>query len=202
MKRQCLCASIVLSTLASCTQITYRVPETLDLGDVEALVVGETELGEALARLGPPMEIGSQGDHFVLLYERLVVDELQLGIGLADLLGPLGAAGSFIDLLKLSYGSSDSERLAALLVFDGDRVLRGRAISAWGESFGRSGGIQLIVNVEGVVDPGSLQLPPRALGWGKELLQVGSRGLNLPHFAAIELRGSRGDVGQRALEWN
>jgi hypothetical protein len=189
-----LCSWLVVG----CTNLQLEIGDPIDEAAVHGFTAGETDRAQVLAVLGAPLAVAAHESGSALLYEHIVVDELQLGLSLDSLGRALGV--SQLGWLKASLGDSDSRRRAALLVFDADAVLVSKTVGEWTEDFGTGGSVQVFVSVAQVVDSGELRTPVRGLGWGRELLDeplVVLNGSNLPDTSLI---GISGGFGQYTLE--
>lgn len=191
----CLVAAPVAALVAGCSVVELTIDEDLDLERCDAFVTGETTLAEVLDTLGPPIELGTRGPSVALLYESVRLREKQLGLSLGELLG-----GGGWEYLKFSYGSSGTQRRAALFLFDEDQVLEELGTLRFEEPFGRSGSLQVIIAVDEVVSTGGLRASPDAFADARELLNGIQWSQNATHTALVELRGVRNRMGQHALD--
>ncbi|MEM6675654.1 MAG: hypothetical protein AAF726_22575 [Planctomycetota bacterium] len=177
---------LVALLLASCTTIDLRVDDSIEAETIEALAASGGTLEDVLSAMGPPRLVGRLGDETTLLYESIELHENQFGLGLDYVTG----VGHF-NLLKLSLGESRAEREAALFLFDSEWRLTGVASTAWDEDFGRSGGVQLVVTIDDVVDSTALRASPWELDWGAWLLVTSEEATRLSNRPHTYLRGTR-----------
>ena len=190
-----LAAGLAAGLGSSCSVVELRIDQGLDLAECNGFKEGEASLGDVLVALGPPVEFGARGEQIALLYESVRLRETQLGISLGAVLG--AGAG---DYFKFSYGSSGTDRKAALFLFSEGHVLEGVNTLRFEEPFGRSGSIQVLVTVDEVVSTGGLRASPDAFVEPRELLNGIQWSQNLTHSALVELRGARGRMGQHTLD--
>ena len=103
-------APIVLLPLLAlgCSSVELEIGTALDLKACAGFQAGITRRSDVLAALGPPAAVARHQEGVALLYEHIVMDEDQLGIGL-DGLNAFFSMGAF-EFLKYSTGSSDVER--------------------------------------------------------------------------------------------
>lgn len=195
LARICLLA---LGGLTSCSTLELEFGLPLDLETFEAFEPGRTTRAEVLEALGPPVDLAAHDGGVALLYEHVLLDELQLGVSL-DQVGVLLKAKGF-GLFKASLGGSGSRREAALLLFDAEGVLTSLASSTWGEDFGRGGSMQFVATIDQVVDSESLRVQPDGLVWGTRLLAAPLVSMNDAHQADVELRGTPEHCGQRSMD--
>ncbi len=190
-----LAAGLAAGLGSSCSLVELRIDKDLDLVRCDSFKEGEASLGDVLAALGPPVEFGARDGEIALLYESVRLKESQVGISLGAVLGP--GAG---DYFKFSYGSSGTDRKAALFLFGEDHVLERVNTLRFEEPFGRSGSIQVLVTVDEIVSMGGLRASPDAFVESRELLNGIQWSQNLTHSALVELRGARSRMGQHALD--
>lgn len=196
MRTPCFLAALLV--LASCSVLKLDNGEPLALEQCADFEPGRTRRAEVLAAFGPPTDLASHGSGVALLYEYVHLDEHQIGVGLDGLGVVLGS--SWLGAFKLSLGDSDSKRVAVVFLFDAEGVLSASGAGDWEEAFGRGGSIQIIIDVDTVVDTGTLRGRPRGLTWGLELLEPLPEASNQVHRADLELRGTPRSTGQRTLE--
>jgi len=189
--------ALCLAMLSSCTTLELEVGDEISADSVSAFRSDETERHEVLAVLGAPTALAPCAGGSVLLYEWVVLDEMQFGLGL-DSLGALFGVPE-LGLLKLSLGDSDAGRRAILFFFDSERVMRAASYADWTEQFGRGGSMQFFVSVQQVVDSGQLRDSLRSMDWGAELLEPPMALLNQAQLPAMELRGASAGFGQDTL---
>jgi len=188
----------LLLALPSCSALRLEINGAFAAAPCAGFEEGRTRRAEVLAALGPPTDLAACEDGVAFLYERVVLDEQQLGISFKTVGALLGMPP--LGLIKLSFGRSGARREVALLVFDADGVLSAVETGRWEEVFGRGGSLQAIVAVDQVVDLGTLRGLPHGLTWGREQLEPLPEALNQMHRPDLELRGTPDKAGQRSLE--
>ncbi|MBI9111139.1 hypothetical protein [Maridesulfovibrio ferrireducens] len=157
---------------------------------------GKSSWNELLADLGPPDQIGEMGSGMVWLYENIDISEFQVGASLQY---------EWLSLIKLVHATADAKRVALLLTFDEDRVLKSGNLFEWEDDLGHDNAVQFFLVVTSLADADHLSREPQQLRWGKNLLAPLPEGLNaawLPELngKGIELRGTPLKAGQHTLE--
>jgi hypothetical protein len=191
-------AVLVALVSPSCSVLALELGEDVPAEALQAFSEGRTRRAQVLERLGPPTLVAAHGDGCVLLYEHVLLDERQFGISFEKIGILLGMP--WLSWIKLSLGNSGARHDVALLIFDREGVLRGRAAGEWREVFGKGASMQVLLAVDQVVDPGTIRDLPIPLHWGRELLLPLSTALNLSHRPDLEVRGTGNKAGQRTLE--
>jgi hypothetical protein len=177
--------------LGGCSTLSLEFGEPVDPLAVARLEPGKSTLQETLEVLGTPYDISEFAGGYALIYEHLLLDELQVGI-----------SGDFVQLeiFKFIYGKSGAEHSATVAVIRPDLILGGLASDAWPEDIGTAGGIQLFFDVESVVESKDLALGHDSLDWGATCLIRLPSALNQQHQADLYLRGIPIRAGQLTLE--
>lgn len=152
---------------------------------------------DVLARLGPPNRMSASESELLFLYEHISSRERQLGLSL-DI--------EWLNLFKFNYGRGETDREAAVMVFDPDGDLRACHYATWADDLGGGIAVQFIVSILSVVDTSELEADPFQHHWAARLLEPNlAVGLNDPHSletgrAGLEQRGTPDHAGQHALE--
>ena len=182
----------LLCAVSGCSQWYYELGAPL----VEQSVPDAgTSLAQAMAELGPPQRISSDGEGLVLAWEHWRIRENALGIRL----GALGA-----DLLSLDFGDARVAGEFLLLGFNGERRLVSSSFSRWDRSAGKGAALQPFAGVS-LVDVEDLVTRMPQHRWGASSLQRLPQALNAPTgpdsgSAGLEQRGTPAGSGQRSLE--
>jgi hypothetical protein len=172
---------MVLATGSGCTVIrqSYDVPS----GESALLEKGRTHYRDVLRALGPPAALSALGDGMVFLYEDADLTESQLGLNIRYRDTPV---------LKFVVGRGHADRGAAVLVFDRAGLVRTAYRQDWTQPLGTGLGLQVVVAVVPVTDPGGLDRSPAVHEWGAMLLE--------PELPVALNRQSSLDTGQGGLE--
>lgn len=158
---------------------------------------GETHFYTVLDELGPPGRFSKTPGGFVMLYEDMLIRELQAGIS--------GRTG-FFRLIKLSFADSNLYRNIVMLRFNRHGILVSQSISERREDLGTSGSLQPIFSVKQLVDTGAYEDDAsEPLDWGMTLLRSLPQTLNNRQslnsgYAGLEQSGTTTKVGQHTLE--
>jgi len=147
--------------------------------------------------LGPPARLTATPGGFAFIYEDLVVDELQVGIG---------GRGNFWEWLKLSFAGTTLERRSLLFQFDQDGALNSVGLLVSEEDLGKGGALQIIVQVKQIVDTSEYEDDALdAARWGASLLDPLPKALNTAQnlntgASGLEQSGTTTKVGQHTLD--
>lgn len=166
---------------AGCTVIrqSYDAPTA----DTATFQTGKTHFRDVLETLGPPAKLSALGEDMVFLYEEADLTETQFGINIEI---------RDIPLLKVVLGRGHAARQATAMIFDTDGRLRSAHQEDWIQKLGGGAGIQVVVAVVPVTDPGGLDRSPAVHDWGAMLLQ--------PELPAALNRQSNLHTGQAGIQ--
>jgi len=195
---RCPALTLLAALCCGCSFLHTELGSDADLAVVEGFEPGRTRRADVLAALGPPLALAPHGGVVAFLYEHVELEERQFGLNLEGIGAWLGFRNA--GLIKVALGRTSSRREAALLLFDGDGALISAEHRSWGETLGKGAGVQLFFAVAPVVDYGSVRDRPRALTWGRELLDPIPVQLNRAHRQDLWLRGTPGHAGQETLD--
>ena len=184
-----------LVTLPGCSRWTYSIGQNLSPED-QPRVEDQLQLGDVLARLGPPHRISALSNGYVLAYEYWHIVEDKVGISLS-------AAGA--DFLSIDWGSAHTQGEFLLLSFNRQHQLVDSSFEEWDRDAGGGQGIQPLMSVVSVVDVDDLTKAMPQHRWGGFALERMPVTLNAgSHLdsgqSGIEQRGTPTGVGQRSLE--
>jgi hypothetical protein len=187
-----LLASLLLT---ACSQWTYELGQPLKEAALRPGMAA-TDLGEALATLGPPLRLAAVADGYVLGWEYWQIREQSLGVSL----GALGA-----DLMAIDWGQAQLAGEFLLLRFDLAHRLTASAFTTWDEHGGGGTALQPSVALVDLVDVGDLLKPLPQHRWGALSLGELPVALNRASdpdggHAVLEQRGTPKGAGQRSLE--
>jgi hypothetical protein len=188
--------SIYGTLLSGCvTRWTYDIGRSLAPEDVPA-VADQLELGDVLARLGPPQRISALPSGYVLAYEYWHIVEDTVGFSLS-------AAGA--DLLSVDWGSARTRGEFLILGFNREHQLVDSTFEEWNRDAGGGQGIQPLASVVSVVDVDDLTKSMPQHRWGAFSLEELPVTLNAnSHLDSgqngLEQRGTPANIGQRSLE--
>ena len=198
MKRRNRSAVILLGccVLTGCSSLHKEVQSgvTLDQSSYEERSV---HYHQVLNDLGPPARLTATPGGFAFIYEDLVVDELQVGIG---------GRGNFWEWLKLSFAGTTLERRSLLFQFDQDGALNSVGLLVSEEDLGKGGALQIIVQVKQIVDTSEYEDDALdAARWGASLLDPLPKALNTAQnlntgASGLEQSGTTTKVGQHTLD--
>ena len=198
MKRRNSAASnlFVCFLLTGCSVLHKEVQSGVTL-DHAAYQEQRVHYHQVLNNLGPPARLTASPEGFAFIYEDLVVDELQLGIG---------GRGQFWEWLKLSFAGTTLERRSLLFQFDQDGTLKSAGMRKTEEDLGKGGALQIILQVKQIVDTSEYEDDAlAATRWGASLLDPPPKTLNtkqslISGATGLEQSGTTTKVGQHTLE--
>jgi len=181
--------------LPGCTRWTYDLGSNLSPQEVPA-VADQLEVGDVLARLGPPLRLSALPGGYVMAYEHWHIVEDKVGLSLS-------AAGA--DLLSLDWGSASTRGEFLLLAFNREHQLISSSFEEWERDAGGGQGIQPLLSVVAVADVGDLTNPMPQHRWGGFSLEELPVTLNADNHldsgqSGLEQRGTPVNIGQRSLE--
>ena len=189
---------LAMCLLASaCTQIGNKIGNNYRAELAPLLSQDAYTVDDVLAALGPPHRVARAGQGYAFLYNHFDIEEDQIGIG---------SDTPVLSWFKLSLASADADALVTLFQFDAN----GQAIATghWKdlEELGQGGSMMLAIMFTSIIDTGRMTSDPWAINhWGMSLTKPLPAAMNSVHApddgeAAIELRGTPDEVGQRTLE--
>jgi hypothetical protein len=181
--------------LPGCTRWTYDIGRNLSPQEAPA-VADQLEIGDVLARLGPPLRLSALPGGYVLAYEHWYIVEDRVGLSLS-------AAGA--KFLSLDWGSASTRGEFLLLTFNREHLLISSNFEEWERDAGGGQGIQPLLSVVEVVDVGDLTNPMPQHRWGGFSLEELPVTLNAGNHldsgqSGLEQRGTPVNIGQRSLE--
>lgn len=187
-----LCCGFLLS---GCTRWTYDLGRNLSPQEVPRLEE-QLDIGDVLARLGPPQRMSALANGYVLAYEYWHIVEDRVGISLS-------AAGA--EFLSIDWGSAHTRGEFLLLSFNREHQLVDSSFEEWDRDAGGGQGIQPLLSVVSVVDVGDLTNPMPQHRWGGFSLEELPVTLNADNHldsgqSGLEQRGTPVNIGQRSLE--
>jgi hypothetical protein len=191
-------ASILLGcfVLTGCSSLHKEVQSGVILDQV-SYEARSVHYHQVLDDMGPPARLTASPGGFAFIYEDLIIDELQLGIG---------GRNNFWEWLKLSMAGTTLERRSLLLQFDPDGALKSAGLLESEEDLGKGGAMQLILQVKQIVDTSEYEDDAiDAARWGVKLLEPLPIALNTPQnlntgASGLEQSGTTTKVGQHTLE--
>jgi hypothetical protein len=187
---------LLVMVFSGCSTIYKRIDPGVDVKQA-MFAPKETHFFEVLDELGPPARFTKMPNGFAMMYEDMLIRELQTGIS--------GRSG-FLQLFKISISDSNLYRDVVLFRFDSNGLLVSKAISDATEDLGKSGSIQPILSVEQLVDTGDYEDDStESLAWGMTLLRPLPQTLNDRQslnsgYAGMEQSGTSTKIGQHTLE--
>ena len=189
-------SALFMVSLTGCSTLYKRIDPGIDV-EQAMFAPQETHFFDVLDELGPPCRFTKMPGGFAMMYEDMLIRELQTGIS--------GRTG-WLQLLKFSVADSNLYRDVILFRFDSQGRLVSKAISDAREDLGKSGSIQPILSLEQLVDTRDYEDDAvESVAWGMDLLRPLPQALNNRQslnsgYAGLEQSGTTTKVGQHTLE--